>query len=166
MFDGLEYWCRDCKSGGYESLRDKRKALGLCHCGRERQTGFKTCSVCRTRVAAWAAKYKEHSDRKDAEYRQRVKGKVFDHYGRVCVCCGDTHQEFLTIDHTNGGGNIHRKKVGSGSTFYAWLVRNKFPEEFRTLCYNCNCSRGHCGYCPHEKEREAVKLSCDPAPAQ
>lgn len=158
MSDGLEYWCRECKAAGYEILRDKRKEEGLCHCGREIEEGYKTCIVCRTRNAFWSAKYLENNERKDAGYRQRVKTKVFAHYGTICACCGTKYPEFLTIDHVGGGGNKHRKEagVGAGSTFYAWLIRNNFPEGYRTLCYNCNCARGHLGYCPHEKEYEDV----------
>ena len=51
------------------------------------------------------------------------------------------------IDHINGKGTEHRKKIGFN--IYPWLVKNNFPEGFQTLC--CNCSKGHLGYCPHEK---------------
>jgi hypothetical protein len=72
-----------------------------------------------------------------------------------CACpgCGESRFEFLTIDHINGNGNKHRKITGRGSHFYLWLARNNFPDGFRVLCYNCNCSRGHLGYCPHEREK-------------
>lgn len=82
---------------------------------------------------------------------QEIKKKVFDHYGNFCVCCGETESKFLTIDHTYGGGAQHRKEVGEGSTFYSWLVKNEFPEGFRTLCYNCNIGRKN-DLCPHEEK--------------
>lgn len=67
-----------------------------------------------------------------------------------CSCCGTKHIEFLAIDHINGGGNKHRKKIGSGSgTLYRWLKRNNYPDGFRILCNNCNYSYGIYGYCPH-----------------
>jgi hypothetical protein len=74
---------------------------------------------------------------------------VLNHYSNgtlSCSCCNESHIEFLTIDHIHGGGNKHRKQIYS---LYPWLVRNKFPEGFRVLCYNCNLSLGKYGYCPH-----------------
>jgi hypothetical protein len=63
------------------------------------------------------------------------KKLVFDHYGRVCVGCGETDEATLTIDHIKGGGNAHRKKIGK--EFYKWLVDQGFPKDFRTLCMSC-----------------------------
>ena len=77
---------------------------------------------------------------------------VFSHYGNVCACCGESHYEFLAIDHIDGRGYEHRKKVGP-QRIAAWLIKNGFPEGFRTLCHNCNMSRGLYGFCPHEKDR-------------
>jgi hypothetical protein len=85
-------------------------------------------------------------------YGRSLKQSTLDHYGNECSCCGETRFEFLSIDHINGGGNLHRKEVGEGTSFYLWLKRNNYPEGFQTLCMNCNFSRGSYGYCPHEKE--------------
>lgn len=30
-------------------------------------------------------------------------------YGSRCSLCGESHQEFLCIDHTNGGGRVDRE---------------------------------------------------------
>lgn len=67
-----------------------------------------------------------------------------------CPGCGETHVEFLTIDHVDGNGAEHRRSLNRSNT-YAWLVRNNFPPGFRVLCWNCNCSRGRYRYCPHER---------------
>jgi hypothetical protein len=84
------------------------------------------------------------------KYQRKNKKKVFDHYGRVCVCCGEDEPLFLTIDHINNDGYAHRKEVGGGSGFYRWLVLNGFPAGFQTLCWNCNCGRRlNGGVCPH-----------------
>lgn len=82
--------------------------------------------------------------------RAELKEKVLTHYGGRCQCCGETAREFLTIDHINGGGTKHRRSVAtSGDTFYRWIVRTGFPADLRVLCFNCNCSLGMFGYCPH-----------------
>jgi len=100
---------------------------------------------------------KEKIKRQGKEYRDRVRKKVFDYYGNKCACCGESEQKFLTIDHINGGGNIHRKKLGkSGFVMYKWLVKNDFPDGFQLLCYNCNCAKGFWGECPHQSCKEKV----------
>jgi hypothetical protein len=63
--------------------------------------------------------------------------------------------EFLTLDHVNGGGNQHRRELNvRGKHFFEWLVRHGFPNDppLRVLCMNCNWSLGRLGYCPHTKE--------------
>lgn len=74
------------------------------------------------------------------EWGQRVKEQVLTHYGNgkcACVICGESRLACLSIDHINGNGYGHRKAVGNGSKLYRWLIKNNFPEGFRTLCMNC-----------------------------
>ena len=90
-------------------------------------------------------------------YYSNVRLKVLIHYGGnppKCACsgCNESHVEFLTIDHINGGGRKHRRKVGSGHNFFLWLIRNNFPEGYQVLCMNCNWAKGNYGMCPHNKE--------------
>jgi hypothetical protein len=80
------------------------------------------------------------------------KALVINHYGKVCNCCSEYRIEFLCIDHVYGGGNEHRKEVGSGTPMYKWLLKNNYPDGFRVLCHNCNMSLGAYGYCPHKSE--------------
>lgn len=78
------------------------------------------------------------------QYRDDVRTRVFDHYGRTCACCGVT--ENLTIDHVNGGGTQHRLESHgharvAGWVFYRWLIKNGFPDGFQVLCSPCNQSK-------------------------
>lgn len=98
----------------------------------------------------------------------KIRRVCLEHYSggkMVCDCCGENHYEFLTLDHINGNGRKHRKEVGKGYRFLRWLVSNKFPDGIRVLCYNCNCSRGRYGICPHELER-TEKNALDRSDAQ
>jgi len=88
--------------------------------------------------------------------RRKIRLEVLVHYSQnppKCACCGEIHIEFLSIDHINNDGAEHRKKIGKGE-LYSWLKKNKYPEGFQVLCMNCNISKGHYGYCPHQKETE------------
>lgn len=94
----------------------------------------------------------EYNHKRHLEFKM----KVLNHYsnGKMeCECCKEKILDFLTIDHLNGDGNSHRKKVGSGH-LYKWLIDNNFPEGYGVLCMNCNFGRGlkyNKGVCPHKK---------------
>lgn len=91
------------------------------------------------------------SKRRSKQLLQKYRKIVIEHYGGKCVCCGETLIEFLTIDHPKGNGKEDRKRFRTSYSFYLWIIKNNFPEGYRILCYNCNCSIGHYGYCPHQK---------------
>ena len=68
---------------------------------------------------------------------QKRRQEVINHYGNKCKCCGESHLEFLTIDH------IHHSKQTSGQNLYGerlyrFLIRNNFPIGYQVLCWNCN----------------------------
>ena len=86
-------------------------------------------------------------------YLARLKRETFIAYGGVsCTCCKETHIEFLTIDHINGGGAEQRRRDGKvGGNLYVWLRRQGYPPGFRVLCMNCNFAMGLFGACPHTK---------------
>jgi len=134
--------CNDCLAKKKElatKLRTYRQTAGLCQsCGTV--TDKSLCCECRQRQK------KSHKQLKDL---------VFAAYGGyICTCpgCTETAEEFMTIDHINGGGNAHRRAENfRGREFYRWLRDNDFPAGFGVLCLNCNFSRGLHGYCPHER---------------
>lgn len=143
---------------GHKEWREKAKSRErCCHCGKDNDRQPKVyCSSCATKLKA-----KRTQDKLDA----------FNAYGGpVCVCCGETTLEFLSMDHINNDGASHRKHIaasntyrrnkgdwnGSGVDIYAWLRRNGYPEGFQVLCMNCNFAKGKYGECPHTKSNESV----------
>lgn len=84
---------------------------------------------------------------------ERLKRKVFDHYGWRCVCCGITISDFLTLDHVNGNGREDRRGQCM-ENMYLRIIHAAFPDTYRILCFNCNCSRGCYEYCPHERREK------------
>lgn len=92
--------------------------------------------------------------------RMKLKKQVFDHYGRMCACCGETEESFLTIEHVNNDGAAHRKllgnRQGAGPRLYLDIIRRGFPSDFEVACYNCNCGRAKTGgLCAHKRKRHA-----------
>lgn len=114
----------------------------------------------------WAAENREHirvyarkdyvENRKEKLKQKRIADRLYalEYYGRSrCECCGETHLEFLAIDHIHGLGKQHRKQIHNN--IYRWLRVRMYPEGFRVLCHNCNLSRGIYGYCPHKPQEPA-----------
>lgn len=132
--DGLQYECRRCSCERGKVARLRCKALGLLTYSQRGQ--------------------------------QRLKREVLNAYSGgnpKCSCCGESHIEFLAIDHVEGGGSKHRKSLKPGGLlgtgFYQWLKRNNFPKGFRVLCHNCNHSFGAYGYCPHQNPERTPDIN-------
>lgn len=73
-------------------------------------------------------------------------------YGNKCECCGESESGFLTLDHVLGGGKHHQKKAGGSKAIMLELKKAGWPlDEYRLLCWNCNCGRQRLpdGVCPH-----------------
>ena len=129
----------------YFADRKKRfREQGLCgFCGSKPLSGKKTCETCLEKRRPARAKAAR-------QWREKLRNKVFDYYGRRCECCGENTIEFLTIDHMNGDGHQHREKIGQ-SSLYRWLEKNNFPDGYQVLCYNCNIAKHFFGVCPHQR---------------
>lgn len=118
-------------------------------------TGFgydcKDCNAEKSRV--WG---KKNADRLSGHWRTAQRNRkvmVLSHYSGAspkCACCGELHIEFLTIDHMDGLGAAHRRSIRKVN-FYAWLIRNDFPDGFQVLCFNCNCAKRDTKLCPHQR---------------
>lgn len=86
--------------------------------------------------------------------RLHNKQKVLDHYGRICNCCGETEEKFLTIDHVNNDGHLERKgRGGQSDNIIFHIVRDNFPPSYQILCMNCNLGKSrNDGTCPHKNK--------------
>jgi hypothetical protein len=123
------------------------------HVDRSRQDGLSIyCRPC-AQVRNLESRTRHGDERRE---RQRTRNREWREeliaaYGGKCVCCGESHPEFLTIDHVNGDGAAHRRTIKTPN-MTQWLRKAGYPQDgFRLLCFNCNCSRGFLGYCPHEE---------------
>lgn len=98
----------------------------------------------------------------------RIRKQTLDAYGRVCVCCGETNEAFLTLDHfTEDKGN---RIVWKGRTYaskrghseYMRLKKLGWPPIVRVMCMNCNFAIRYNKPCPHELERRVEIKSKEP----
>lgn len=108
--------------------------------------------------------YKGYENNRNRKHRAKVKAETIKAYGGRCQCVGCTvaDPEFLTLHHVRGNGAAHRaelfpKGANAGYRFYLWLKKNGYPKgDYELHCYNCNCSKGFHGYCPHEGAKLAI----------
>lgn len=78
--------------------------------------------------------------------------------GGECSCCGEKHQEFLTIDHMNQDGYIFRKRLKSknaGAQQWAQYYREMRDDlaTLRVLCYNCHTCITKQNICVHAGDK-------------
>lgn len=114
-------------------LISNRTCLG---CHRER---WATLSKARAKTAVGLA-YANRKREAQINRRKLEKEKVFARYGEGCAICGFNDMRALTIDHIDQKGAKHTQPNGkryTGPWLYRWLIGNKFPKGFRTLCANC-----------------------------
>lgn len=110
-------------------------------------------SVHRTQLARnWRDKNYEYYKALGRKYTRQLREEVINAYGGKCICCNESHIEFLAIDHIYNDGKEDRKIVGTSTQFYRYLKRNNYPKDrYQILCHNCNMAKAFYGQCPHQK---------------
>jgi hypothetical protein len=104
------------------------------------------------------SKYLEN--RRIVEKNKRIK--IFDYYGGKCECCGESNYHFLSIDHKDSNGSVHRKQ--KRINIHDEIIRNNFPRDYQILCFNCNFAREFYGgkykICPHKSNSNFKDAKC------
>ena len=93
-------------------------------------------------IPANKARTKQTCAKSDLKRRQIIKLAVFTHYGLCCSLCNEHRLGALNLDHILGNGSKHRKEINTYN-FYSWIYQqyletDQWPEDYRTLCANCN----------------------------
>lgn len=136
----LEPTYLNCKVHGTQSIDQYRielRSSGLYYrcikCKREISTRYRINHREKCRVG-----YKVHNRALRLEVLRGYSPQL------CCTICGESHYEFLALDHINGGGCMDRASRTSKSRhkFLSDLKRQGFPEGFRVLCHNCNLKHG------------------------
>jgi len=120
----------------------------------------------------WRKKNRERFKANQKRAYDNARMKVLTHYSSGtphCKCCGETEILFLHLDHKNGDGADHRRKLMAENGYYPggnglpyWLMKNNFPEGFQVLCANCNLAKRQNKTCPHQYNgKTEVPISSD-----
>lgn len=93
--------------------------------------------------------------RRRARYWQ-LRLEMIAAYGGKCSCCGEPEPAFLTLEHLNGGGRAHMRRLHKAGNIYKELKELGWPSVYTVLCFNCNSVKGSRGICPHEQYRLGI----------
>lgn len=156
--DGFNGICRGCK----KAARNRRNATNRPAVNKRQQLfrskqPIATLEKARIRAREW---YEANKFRARANVKARflkARAEMLEAFGPYCACCGEAEPVFLTIDHINNDGSVHRRELGgSASAIVFDLQKRGFPKgEFQLLCYNCNCGKArNSGVCPHIANRK------------
>ncbi|KKK81676.1 hypothetical protein LCGC14_2811060 [marine sediment metagenome] len=139
--------CVTCKTAPRETQNKKCRS---CHAAYQREWNRKHPERFRETGRRY---YRNHRDKvlaRAAIRRSQLRIAAFEHYGFVCLCCGETEDAFLTIDHIV---RPDKKTNYEKKALYQLLKAKNYPAGFQTLCCNCNMAKGIYGLCPHQAER-------------
>lgn len=115
-------------------------------------------TVVRGRYLSWLNKNQQKRLETNKRRWATIRAEMIQAYGGYCQCCGETTPEFLTLDHINGGGTVHRKQFKNDYwKMFRELSRLGWPKDkYRLLCMNCNHAMGRRNnpdkLCPHERQ--------------
>lgn len=149
--DGSPIKCRSCTT----AERNRKGRIDFCRiCGIELTERTGTWWGRGEKRIKHTAYCKKCYSKIDREKRRELKQEVIDHFGGKCACCGETRLEFLTLDHVNNDGGVHRRETPNslGTSLYNRLKANGFQSEYelQVLCWNCNMAKAYYGTCPHK----------------
>lgn len=82
-----------------------------------------------------------------SKIRMDLKIKIYEYFGRECICCGEDDIDVLNLDHINNDG--YKIKNNNGERLavnYKQILDNiengiNYKEILQTLCANCNTKK-------------------------
>ncbi len=99
------------------------------------------------RQRKWGSRNPESIARTNAFQNAMRRFRAYAVLGGECSLCGIDDPTMLQFNHKDGGGREHRKKVGGGQAFIAWVIGNQqeAKDSIELLCANCH-ARLHSGF--------------------
>lgn len=95
----------------------------------------------KARTRMYTISHPEENKLARKKLRFNVMSEIFGLLGNECSICGEKDKKVIQIDHINGGGYAHFKKVSASVyTYYKIILKSVRSDEnkYRLLCANCN----------------------------
>jgi hypothetical protein len=146
--------CKDCRNSGRAKINKLNNNKRM-YSEKKEEILSHNKAWKKTNAVRYRSQQREYKNKKRREQRDRV----LSYYGGRCACCGEVEPVFLTIDHINGNGALHRRMINKAD-MWKWLDQQGYPQGYQLLCFNCNAGKyRNGGTCPHESTREISKWS-------
>lgn len=141
----LDAHCRECRKSYSREYAKKNRDKVIANKRRYYQDVAKQRQI----------ENRDEFNRRRKERTRKYKEQFIEMYGGKCNCCGETIFDFLTIEHRNGqkGKPKYEKSREHGEHGYKKASQEYRPDLYEILCWNCNCAKGHLGYCPHQNNQ-------------
>ena len=94
---------------------------------------------------------------------RKIKLSYIKGYGGRCYCCGESQEEFVTMEHAKEDRGSHSRRLkAEGKPFNARgmmqdAILLNFPDTYQLLCMNCNFAQKNGSPCPHTLSSLFVK---------
>lgn len=158
-----------------KELRLNRENNNVCQqCGKNEITEQKICSKCslnrkknsekrliegkclHCNDIRTSDKYCEKHNNYYINFHRKKRQQVIDTFGGKCMCCGEDHIAFLSIDHINNDGSLDRKNGIRSQGLINKIIKEDYPKDkYQLLCHNCNFAKQFWpGGCPHQKNAQ------------
>lgn len=122
----------------------------------ERTVSWKKCVKC-NHINTYAYTKLNKIPRLSRPHRwQKKRFEAVKRLGNKCVCCNETRVEFLTLDHINSNGTVHRRSFKRQQNYLQWAATASLREVcavLQVLCWNCNMAKAIYKICPHQGQQ-------------
>lgn len=96
-------------------------------------------------------KNKKHLNNKFIETYREHRKLFLEMYGGKCVCCGESKEPFLAIEHVGGQRNRPKGvRRESSANAYRNAIKMLDKSRYTILCHNCNFATRYGDPCPHQ----------------
>ena len=106
---------------------------------KERARAYKAANMRKYRAAN-----PERFNAQSRAHKAKMRAKLLAMYGERCALCGFCDPRALTLDHILGNGSAERAELGERGVYMRALSVYR-PDEYRTLCMNCQFIARHRG---------------------
>jgi 5-methylcytosine-specific restriction endonuclease McrA len=89
----------------------------------------------------YRAGHLEETRQLDRDRYARVRKQALTLLGGICLGCGESELEFMTIDHVHDDGAVERSTKHHRQIFADIVAGRVSLDRYRPLCRNCNDSR-------------------------
>lgn len=85
-------------------------------------------------------RYRRNSAENRRTYKYKIRNKIFDALGAVCIRCGFSDIRALQLDHIKGNGRQDLLNHGGNQNMYLYYSKHleDAKKELQVLCANCN----------------------------